>query len=153
MTQLITASCVKCGVIVFGSDLALHMQSLTVVMFTASVFPYTDRVPLQDQVDGSDMLPREPEGLSPKKKSYSVEDITAALDEIIVQDEYLRDNGGDGDEDILPPPLEYGDDGGVAEGGDSGKTAQEVADEGLDALSKALQDFQVGPGTGNENQE
>ena len=99
------------------------------------------------------MLPQEPEELSAKKKSYSVEDITAALDEIIVQDEYLRDNDADGVEDILPPPVEYGDDGDMAEVGDSNKTAQEVADEGLDALSKALKDFQLEPGAGDENQE
>ena len=110
-------------------------------------------MPLLDQVDGSDMLPQEPEELSAKKKSYSVEDITAALDELIVQDEYLRDSDADGGEDILPPPVEYGDNGGMAEGGDSSKTAQEVADEGLDALSKALQDFQMEPGTGDEDQE
>lgn len=99
------------------------------------------------------MLPQEPEELSPKKKSYSVEDITAALDEIIVNDDYLRDNDADGGEDILPPPVEYGDDGGMAEAGDSSKSAQEVADEGLDALSKALQDFQLEPGAGDENRE
>ena len=98
------------------------------------------------------MLPPEAE-LSAKKKAYSVEDITAALDEIIVQDEYLRDDGADGNEDILPPPVEYEDDGGVAVGGESGKTAQDAADEGLDALSKALQDFTVAPGPANDDQE
>ena len=69
----------------------------------------------------------------------------------------MRDNSASGDENILPPPVEYGaeDVGGVAVGGASGKTAQETADEGLDALSKALQDFSTaagGPG-GNEDEE
>ena len=81
-----------------------------------------------------------------------MEDITAALDEIIVEDEYLRDNGtaAGADENILPPPIEYGDEEGVAVGGAGGKTAKEAADEGLDALSKALQGF---PEKDNENPE
>ena len=88
--------------------------------------------------EADDLPPPPGAELSAKKKTYSVEDITAALDEIIVQDEYLRDNGASGDENILPPPIEYGDD--VVT---SGKNAKEAADEGLDALSKALQGFSV----------
>ncbi len=101
--------------------------------------------------DESD-LPPAGAPLSPKKKTYSVEDITAALDELIVQDEYLRDNGTGGgeDENILPPPVEYGEDVGVPMGGASKKSAQEAADEGLDALSKALQGFSIEEGGGGE---
>ena len=107
---------------------------------------------MRDETDGSDLPPPGAE-LSAKKKTYSVEDITAALDEIIVQDEYLRDNGTSGDENILPPPIEYGADVGVSVGGASEKSAQEAADEGLDALSKALQGFSVEGGQGNDNEE
>ena len=107
---------------------------------------------MQAEADTSDLPPPGAE-LSPKKKSYSVEDITAALDEIIVQDEYLRDNGTSGEENILPPPVEYGADVGMSVGGASEKGAKEAADEGLDALSKALQGFSVEGGQGNDNEE
>ena len=105
-------------------------------------YAITEKVPLQDE-------PPPGAPLSPKKKTYSVEDITAALDEIIVQDEYLRDNGTGGeDENILPPPVEYGEEMGVSMGGASNKSAREAADEGLDALSKALQGFSMDEGGG-----
>ena len=106
-------------------------------------------MPVQDQVDGG------PEGKEPtlKKKTYSVEDITAALDEIIVQDEFLRDTSVSADENILPPPVDFGDTVGVAMGGASKKTPQQVADEGLDALSKALQGFSAEAAPGNEDEE
>ena len=105
-------------------------------------YAITEKVPLQDE-------PPPGAPLSPKKKTYSVEDITAALDEIIVQDEYLRDNGTGGeDENILPPPVEYGEEVGVSVGGASNKSAREAADEGLDALSKALQGFSMDEGGG-----
>ncbi len=109
----------------------------------------TEKVPLRDEPDGGD-IPPPGAPLSPKKKTYSVEDITAALDEIIVQDEYLRDNGTGGDENILPPPVEYGEDVGVSMGGAPKKSAQEAADEGLDALSKALQGFSIDEGGAGE---
>ena len=114
----------------------------------------TERVPIRDEADGSDAPPPGTEGSPLKKKTYSVEDITAALDELIVQDEFLRDNGTGGEENILPPPIEYGEVEGVALGGDSGKSAQQEADEGLDALSKALQGFTPATETaGGEEEE
>ena len=110
-------------------------------------------MPVRDESDGGELPPPDPEGSPLKKKTYSVEDITAALDELIVQDEFLRDDTAGGDDNILPPPVEYGEVEGVAVGGDSGKSAQQEADEGLDALSKALQGFTPTEGQGNDNEE
>ena len=68
------------------------------------------------------------EGLSPAKKCYSVEDITAALDDMIEDNDLLRENAR----------TEYKEPG----GGAAPLTKQpSAAGEELDALAQALKGF------------
>lgn len=77
----------------------------------------------------------EVDGLTPAKKSFSVEDITAALDDMVEGDVYLKENtrggGGTGGAKATPPAV---------------SDAKETGDE-MDALSRALQGFSGEPGT------
>lgn len=75
------------------------------------------------------------DGLTPAKKSFSVEDITAALDDMVSEDQYLQENAGKAK---ATPPV----------ASDAGGTGDE-----LDALSRALQGFppkSAGDPSGNE---
>ena len=81
----------------------------------------------------------EQDGLDPVKKSFSVEDITAALDEMVEEDEYLnKKESREGQSAVVetkaaaPPPK---------------ATPPVVADE-MDALSRALQGFPGKEGEG-----
>ena len=77
----------------------------------------------------------EGEGLSPAKKSYSLEDITAALDDMIEGNEYLKENAS-----FV----------GTAQSHEASATHTDppqvaTADEELDALSLALKAFPPKP--------
>ena len=77
--------------------------------------------------------------MRPEKRSYSVEDITAALDDMIQEDHYLNNDHND----IVPPPQGFSSGGASlmpAASEPSGHTVGNADDE-LDALSKALQSF------------
>ena len=80
------------------------------------------------------------EGLSPAKKSYSVEDITAALDDMIGGDQYLENACAQGNGE-----------GGVAPG--ITPSAVGPADDELDALSQALRGFPKRPKSSEDNEE
>lgn len=75
-----------------------------------------------------------PEEISPAKKSFSVEDITAALDDMIEGNEYLRENAA-----ITTSAAPVA--------AKATPPAESAAGEELDALSRALQGF---PGGQNE---
>ena len=84
-------------------------------------------------------MEKEGEGLSPAKKSYSVEDITAALDDMIEGDQYLES------------ARAQGNGGGVVP--EATPSSVGAADEELDALSQALKGFPKRPKSSQDNEE
>ena len=80
------------------------------------------------------------EGLTPAKKSYSVEDITAALDDMIEGDQYLEGARAQGNGE-----------GGVAS--EATPPSVGAAEEELDALSQALKGFPKRPKSSQDNEE
>lgn len=78
--------------------------------------------------------------MSPEKRSYSVEDITAALDDMIQDDKYLADAN-----DIVPPPQGFSAGASMMPKAEPSPPLLGNADDELDALSKALQGFKPEP--------
>lgn len=83
--------------------------------------------------------------ISPKKRSYSVEDITAALDDMIEGNELLHQNA----------QAEYGGVGGSSPGETAAQPTRVSisADDALDALGQALKGFPPKPKQDPEYEE
>jgi hypothetical protein len=77
---------------------------------------------------GGEVPVEDGETLSPAKKSYSVEDITAALDDMIEDNDLLRENSRAENHADVAAPLPR-------------QASVTAADEELDALSQALKGF------------
>ena len=83
----------------------------------------------------------EPSSLSTGQKSYSVEDITAALDDMVSEDEFLNVTGPRLDVKSKPVGSEGHAADGVGVGVVTSTTKVGSVNDELDALSKALQGF------------